>query len=528
MAYRTKIIGRDSSCLVMPSPTGIRGDYYAVVAMRLDSRVVVWDRATSAIYTEFCVKMAEFTAKEIAQHTAKTDLWFVVHGKVVDATKYVDDHPGGPDVFLELGGKDATTAFEDAGHSDDAIEIMEGLVVGTKKGAKVTTSPTKAPEILVPVAPASSSWPNKGVKYHIITENAKGLTVLAVGAFAAVLLVPRGGSQAGATATSGATGATTTGLFQLSEWLHTSKLGFLSGFALASSIFGVVSMMTLERLPRLVQGKEYTQLPRHVKAERTTRRDLISVRGFLEPKTYQGLPLIDKVEVAPGIFHFIFELPTPQTVLGLPVGQHVAIKAEVNGEAVTRSYTPISNNTDLGRLELMIRCYPDGLLSGNYLRHLKVGDEVLFRGPRGPMRYQRGLAKNIGMIAGGTGVTPMFQLIRAICEDSEDTTQVSLVYGNRSVDDILLRQKLDSYARRYPNTFKVWYLLDRAPDDWAFGKGYVNAEIVENFLPGASQDTKILLCGPPGMVNACKKTLVALGYNEPGAVTKMTDQVFLY
>ncbi|MDE9440018.1 hypothetical protein EWS82_13140, partial [Staphylococcus xylosus] len=110
------------------------------------------------------------------------------------------------------------------------------------------------------------------------------------------------------------------------------------------------------------------------------------------------------------------------------------IKAAIDGADVSRSYTPVSNNTDLGRLELVIKCYPDGLLTGKYLANLKVGDKVLFRGPKGAMRYKRGLCKKIGMIAGGTGITPMYQLIRAICEDDKDTTEVSLILANRTED----------------------------------------------------------------------------------------------
>jgi cytochrome-b5 reductase len=55
------------------------------------------------------------------------------------------------------------------------------------------------------------------------------------------------------------------------------------------------------------------------------------------------------------------------------------------------------------------------------------------------------------MLAGGTGITPMYQVVRAICEDPEDETQVSLVYANREEGDILLREELEALAERYPN-----------------------------------------------------------------------------
>lgn len=127
---------------------------------------------------------------------------------------------------------------------------------------------------------------------------------------------------------------------------------------------------------------------------------------------------------------------------------------------VTRSYTPTSNNLDLGRLEFVVKCYPDSLLTGQYLANLKKGDKVLFRVSKGAMEYRQGLCKPIGMIAGETGITLMYQLIRAICENDTDMTEISLIYANCTEDDILLRQELETFARNYPKNLKLWYMLD--------------------------------------------------------------------
>ncbi|KAK7750767.1 hypothetical protein SLS62_007319 [Diatrype stigma] len=75
----------------------------------------------------------EFTFQDIAEHNTKKDLFLVVHDKVYDATKFVDEHPGGEEVMLDVGGQDATEAFEDVGHSDEARETLEQMLVGTVK-----------------------------------------------------------------------------------------------------------------------------------------------------------------------------------------------------------------------------------------------------------------------------------------------------------------------------------------------------------------------------------------------------------
>ncbi|EHA50730.1 hypothetical protein MCOR27_006984 [Pyricularia oryzae] len=76
--------------------------------------------------------MAEktFTYQDVAEHNTKKDLFMVIHDKVYDATKFVDEHPGGEEVMLDVGGQDATEAFEDVGHSDEARETLDTLLVG--------------------------------------------------------------------------------------------------------------------------------------------------------------------------------------------------------------------------------------------------------------------------------------------------------------------------------------------------------------------------------------------------------------
>jgi cytochrome b involved in lipid metabolism len=76
---------------------------------------------------------AEFSFNDVKGHSSKKDLYMIIHDKVYDASTFVDEHPGGEEVLLDVGGQDATEAFEDVGHSDEAREILDGLLVGTLK-----------------------------------------------------------------------------------------------------------------------------------------------------------------------------------------------------------------------------------------------------------------------------------------------------------------------------------------------------------------------------------------------------------
>ncbi|KAL1847738.1 hypothetical protein Plec18170_008399 [Paecilomyces lecythidis] len=457
----------------------------------------------------------EFSQKDIENHNTRGDLWIAVHGKVYDVTKYVQDHPGGQDLLIDVGGTDATAAFEDVGHSEDASEILEQYLIGTFKDSQEVVR-SKAVRVIQQSAPLPTTKKSSTLANIAIVTSIGGLASLLFFSKSHINLPDK--------------------FVQLPKaWLKELPQirlprggfsnGFISATALCASVGGIIGVQ-LSKALHIEAGFE--KYPPHVKSLKLPEPNPNLARGFLDPKEYKTLPLIKKDQLSPNVFRFVFQLPKPTDVVGIPIGQHVAIKSTINGAVVSRSYTPTSNNTDLGKLELVIKCYPDGILTGQYLANLEVGDKVLFRGPKGAMKYHSGLCKQIGMIAGGTGITPMYQLIRAICEDEKDLTQVSLIYANRSEEDILLRKELEFFARNYPRNFRIWYMLDKPPQKWAYGKGFVTADVMAAKLPKPSMDTKIMLCGPPGMVNASKKALVNMGFQAPGSVSKMTDQIFCF
>ncbi|KFM82141.1 Cytochrome b5, partial [Stegodyphus mimosarum] len=71
-----------------------------------------------------------YSLEEIAEHSNKDSLWLLIENGVYNVTKFLEEHPGGPEPLLEWAGKDATDAFEDVGHSTDARNIMKTYKVG--------------------------------------------------------------------------------------------------------------------------------------------------------------------------------------------------------------------------------------------------------------------------------------------------------------------------------------------------------------------------------------------------------------
>ncbi|KAN0100774.1 hypothetical protein V8E55_000758, partial [Tylopilus felleus] len=238
---------------------------------------------------------------------------------------------------------------------------------------------------------------------------------------------------------------------------------------------------------------------------------------------FQEFALKEKIVVSPNTAIYRFALPRSDDVLGLPIGQHISISAEINGKEITRSYTPTSSDDDLGHFDLLIKSYEKGNIS-RYVSLLKIGDKVRVRGPKGFFKYSPTLSRHIGMIAGGTGITPMLQIIRAALKNSFDNTKLSLIYANVNLEDILLKKELDDLAAKHSDRFTVYYVLNNTPENWSGGIGFVSKEHIEKYIPRSNSDIKVLLCGPPPMMTAMKKHLAELNYPAPRAISKLEDQ----
>uniref|UniRef100_A0A674P825 NADH-cytochrome b5 reductase n=1 Tax=Takifugu rubripes TaxID=31033 RepID=A0A674P825_TAKRU len=264
-----------------------------------------------------------------------------------------------------------------------------------------------------------------------------------------------------------------------------------------------------------------------------------------DPTVKYPLCLIDKQEISHDTKKFRFALPSENHILGLPVGQHVYLSAKVNGSLVVRAYTPVSSDENRGFVDLVVKVYykdshptyPEGGKMSQYLDSMAIGDTIDFRGPSGLLVYKENgrfsirpdkksepvvrKFKHVGMIAGGTGITPMLQLIRRITADADDGTKCSLIFANQTEKDILLREELEEVKRKHPDKVHLWFTLDRAPQEWSYSSGFVTQDMIKDHLPAPAADVLIVLCGPPPMIQyACLPHLDKLGHP--------TENIFTY
>ncbi|KAL8167026.1 hypothetical protein V2J09_008525 [Rumex salicifolius] len=253
----------------------------------------------------------------------------------------------------------------------------------------------------------------------------------------------------------------------------------------------------------------------------------------LNPREKIPCKLIEKVEISHDVRKFRFALPSDDQILGLPVGKHIFLCATVDGKLCMRAYTPTSTNDDVGYFELVVKIYfkgqhprfPNGGQMSQHLESLSIGSTVEVKGPLGHIEYtgcgrfkvhgRTKMANKLAMIAGGTGITPIYQVMQAILKDPEDETEMYVVYANRTEDDILLRDELDEWAEEYPDRVKVWYVVEKSIQDrWKYDTGFVTEAVMREHVPLGGEGVLALTCGPPPMIQfAVQPNLEKMGYD---------------
>jgi len=212
----------------------------------------------------------------------------------------------------------------------------------------------------------------------------------------------------------------------------------------------------------------------------------------LKPDTFQPFTVTQSMKYNHNTNIYKFNIPD-QTII--PVSSFVVSKAKIDGKDIFRPYTPIFQKN--GEITLLIKDYKEGTMSKHFTT-LKQGDVIELKGPLPKLPYLPNMKKSIGMIAGGTGITPCLQVIKAVLNNPEDKTQVVLLYGNTSEPDMLLRHELEYLQSQNPN-FRVHHVISKPTSAWRGLSGRIDKQMIRDYLPGPANDTLIYISGPPGM-----------------------------
>ncbi|KAK5944309.1 hypothetical protein PMZ80_003590 [Knufia obscura] len=251
---------------------------------------------------------------------------------------------------------------------------------------------------------------------------------------------------------------------------------------------------------------------------------------FLQPKVWSKAILHGKKIVSWDTRIFTFKLDHTEQKLGLPVGQHLMVRLHdpATREAIIRSYTPISEINDRGYMDMLVKVYfaTDGSKGGKMslaMDSLPIGHFIEMKGPIGKFEYKgKGLClisgkerhiKSFVMICGGSGITPIYQVFRAVMRDRGDNTQCTILDGNRLFEDILCKEELEALSDGNDTKCKILHTLTKAPDHWTGLRGRITGKLVEEHCI-QSKETLVLICGPEAMEKAMHVTLLEQGWTD--------------
>ncbi|CAM1511130.1 Fc.00g086430.m01.CDS01 [Cosmosporella sp. VM-42] len=310
----------------------------------------------------------------------------------------------------------------------------------------------------------------------------------------------------------------------------------------AASIFGAAGQDVSEEFVTIHSENAKAMMPDyHVgtldEASRTALGDDDSAEAdptrpvFLQSKAWSKAILDCKTVISSDSKIFTFKLNHENQEVGLPTGQHLMLRLRdpATREAIIRAYTPFSDGAQRGTLDVLIKIYYDtperkGGKMTQALDSLPLGHFVEFKGPIGHFEYrgnglcvigsQERRVKRFIMVCGGSGITPIWQVLRAVLTDKADPTKCLVLDGNRAEEDILCKAELDTFAVENTEKCRLIYALSNPPAAWTGINGHLDRALFEREAGTPTGDELVLICGPPPMEESVREMFLEMGWKQ--------------
>lgn len=233
----------------------------------------------------------------------------------------------------------------------------------------------------------------------------------------------------------------------------------------------------------------------------------LKVEDFTHP-----LKVSRKIEETSEATSFAFEIPENlKEKFKYEPGQFVSLFLNVNGEELSRSYSLCSAPDVDDDFKITVKRVPGGRGSNYLCDHVKVGDTLRVSPPSGHFFKYKEAVKHIALFGAGSGITPLFSILKYVLKKNSQT-QVTLVFANRSEDQIIYHKELAEWGDEYASRFQIHHLLSRPSAAWEAP----TSRITEGWLKAFSKTLEvepyeIYLCGPDGYMDLVKTTLIQCG-----------------
>jgi len=236
---------------------------------------------------------------------------------------------------------------------------------------------------------------------------------------------------------------------------------------------------------------------------------------------FHSLLVADVAELTDESVAVTFEVPGHLTdeFRYLP-GQHVTVRADVDGQDVRRSYSICANATT-GTLRVGIKRIPNGVFSTWATSHLSKGDRLDVMPPVGEFVIEPDpeRARHYAAIAAGSGITPVLSHVSTVLA-AEPASRFTLVLGNRETRSIMFLEELAGLKDLHPDRFQLVHVLSREPQVVELFHGRIDGAKLDALFAAVVDADSVdewFLCGPYGMVEAARALLEDRGV-EPAAI----------
>lgn len=199
-----------------------------------------------------------------------------------------------------------------------------------------------------------------------------------------------------------------------------------------------------------------------------------------------------------------FEQPADKKIV-YKSGQFLTLIIPIAGKEVRRAYSLCSSPFTDEDLAVAVKRVDNGLMSNWLPDNLKEGQTIKIMEPMGQFTTEFAPAKkrHIIMFAGGSGITPMFSIIKSLLTQEPESI-VSLIYCNRDIESIIFKDELSKWETKYEGRLHVIHVLDNAPMNWQGYSGLLNHDMLkklfERIPDWGIEKTTYLMCGPEGMM----------------------------
>lgn len=214
----------------------------------------------------------------------------------------------------------------------------------------------------------------------------------------------------------------------------------------------------------------------------------------------------------------LFDVPSHlREIFAYTQGQHLTIKAEINGQEVRRNYSLCSSPLE-GEWRIAVKKTDFGIFSAYANHMLRAGDTLEVLPPLGKFftPLQASQTKQYVAIAAGSGITPLLSIIKTTLL-TEPQSSFTLVYANRSHHSIIFKEELENLKNQFLTRLAVHHIFSRERTESPINHGRIDADkcaVVFSKLIPLAQTDEFFICGPAEMIFTVRDYLESQGINK--------------